>query len=129
MSTIEHTITKVGKREENERGYAQLVLDTADDGSTAYYRVSAIRSAFDTGRAETLVFPATPEGNVADWMDVVGIDGMDIGRAMSELKAVLEGRAEYDTFDTPAMRAAGGDPLTFMLNTLKGLARKIEDEP
>jgi len=108
--------------------YYAVVRDTAEDGTVSYYRISSIPSAFDTGRPETLAFVSDEDGNVQSWTDVVGIAEQDIDKCIAELKAVLEGRAEYDTFDSPAMQAADGDPLQFMLNTMSGLARKIEED-
>jgi len=61
-------------------------LDTGTDERQAclvvkdsdYFVVSSVRSAFDTGRPETLVFAATADGDVTSYSQVAG--GELIGR-------------------------------------------------
>lgn len=128
---MKHTITPIGKRRANPHvvgGYWMLLKDVAEDGSVVWYRASAIPSAFDTRGPETLIFPSDEEGHTTSWTDVVGIPEMNFDKAIVALKAVLEGRQDYDTFDTPAYQAAG-DPLSFMLNTLAGVAESAVAPP
>lgn len=77
---------------------ATVVRDNLDGflGSAAlieaqgeFYIVSSVDSAFDTGRPETLVFPATADGEVASWMDVAGGQGMSRDEAIADLEAKL----------------------------------------
>lgn len=127
---MKHTITPIGDKRvipAIKGGYWMLLRDEAEDGSIMWYRASAIPHAFDTRGPETLVFPCDEDGNVTSWTDVVGVPEMNFDKVIAMLKAVLEGRAEYDVFDSPAYRVAG-DPLTYMLNTLKGIADKIENK-
>lgn len=128
---MKHTITiEIDKRVNPAvvGGYWMLLKDTAEDGTVAWYRASAIPFAFDTRGPETLVFPSDEEGDIVSWTDVVGIPEMNFDKAISALKAVLEGRQEYDVFDTPAYQIAG-DPLSYMVNTFKGMADRAMAPP
>lgn len=125
---MKHKITPIGGKRVNSAikgGYWMLLRDEAEDGSVMWYRASAIPSAFDTRGPETLVFPCDENGKTTKWTEIVGVPEMDFDKAIAELKAVLEGRAEYDIFDSPAYQSAG-DPITYVLNTLKGVLNTLK---
>jgi hypothetical protein len=59
------------------RGDARLyrvdpAMETYRGDSHEYVIVSAIHSAFDTGRSETFIFPANEHGDVVDWVEMPG---------------------------------------------------------
>jgi hypothetical protein len=43
-----------------------------DGGTTDYVVVSAVYAAFDTGMAETFIFPSDENGEVLDWGEMAG---------------------------------------------------------
>jgi hypothetical protein len=83
------TITVETLREEPStvRGGKVLILQAGDN----YYRASYIPNAPDTGRPETLVFPASEDGEVTEWSEVCGAPGMSMDAAVHELEIVLNG--------------------------------------
>jgi len=72
--------TEIVRELEGWRGRACLVRKGDD-----YFAVSSVNAEF-TG-PETLVFPATAEGDVTEWLQVAGGRGMSRQEAIAELEA------------------------------------------
>lgn len=108
-------------------GYRQVLKATDEDGNESFYVASNIPSAPDTGQPETLVFASDEEGAITSWADVAGGRFMSIDEAIADLVAVLNGNKERTILDNPGYQAAG-DPLSFMLNTLRSIPWRSDDD-
>lgn len=69
MTTKLGTATLVKEGINGFMGFASVykVTPRPEGWNTDYVVASSVASAFDTGRPETMVFPATKTGRVKDW--------------------------------------------------------------
>jgi hypothetical protein len=96
LSDVQHsTVYMSGADREFQHFKLDPPLHPDYGDAVEYVIVSAVSTAFDTGRAETLVFEADASGQVVDWMDLARADGvMDIPQALAN--------AGYDVVEVAA---------------------------
>lgn len=99
---------------------AQKVLVT--DG-TLYWVVSTLGAAYDTGKPETLVFPADAEGNVTDWGEVAGGISYTREMAIEDLKGVIEGKPSMGNFKEELLDEMGG-----LFGLLESIGKHLEED-